>query len=141
MTIKYYTSTSLFKSFTVTRENGWEYQVEFKHNNTHRKGEFITEDPEIQALVEKRKEFRTGEIKLINTIEEKDDAVVEHVDVIPKKAIVVPDELIPVDEVKNINEAKEYLKSKGVHHMKLRTPEAIKAEAENLKITFPNVKL
>ena len=141
MTIKYYTSTSLFKSFTVTRENGWEYQVEFKHNNTHRKGEFITEDPEIQALVEKRKEFRTGEIKLINTIEEKDDAVVEHVDVMPKKAIVVPDELIPVDEVKNINEAKEYLKSKGVHHMKLRTPEAIKAEAEKLKITFPNVKL
>ena len=141
MTIKYYTSTSLFKSFTVTRENGWEYQVEFKHNNTHRKGEFITEDPEIQALVEKRKEFRTGEIKLINTIEEKDDAVVEHVDVMPKKAIVVPDELIPVDEVKNINEAKEYLRSKGVHHMKLRTPEAIKAEAENLKITFPNVKL
>lgn len=141
MIIKYYTSTSLFKSFTVTRENGWEYQVEFKHNNTHRKGEFITEDPEIQALVEKRKEFRTGEIKLINTIEEKDDAVVEHVDVMPKKAIVVPDELIPVDEVKNINEAKEYLRSKGVHHMKLRTPEAIKAEAENLKITFPNVKL
>ena len=141
MIIKYYTSTSLFKSFTVTRENGWEYQVEFKHNNTHRKGEFITEDPEIQALVEKRKEFRTGEIKLINTIEEKNDAVVEHVDVMPKKAIVVPDELIPVDEVKNINEAKEYLRSKGVHHMKLRTPEAIKAEAEKLNIKFPNVKL
>ena len=141
MIIKYYTSTSLFKSFTVTRENGWEYQVEFKHNNTHGKGEFITEDPEIQALVEKRKEFRTGEIKLINTIVEKEDAIVEHVDVIPKP-IAAPDiERIPVEEVKNINEAKEYLRSKGVHHMKLKSPDAIKAEAEKLNIKFPNVKL
>lgn len=141
MTIKYYTSTSLFKSFSVTLKNGIEYQVEFKHNNTLRKGEFITEDTELQELIEKRPEFRTGEIKLINTVVEKEDAIVEHVDVIPKP-IVVPDiERIPVEEVKNINEAKEYLKSKGIHHMKLKSPDAIKAEAEKLNIKFPNVKL
>ena len=141
MTIKYYTSTSLFKSFTVKRKSGWEYRVEFKHNNTLRKGEFITEDAELQELIEKRPEFRKGEIKLINTIVEKEDAIVEQVDVIPKP-IVIPDiERLPVEEVKNINEAKEYLRNKGVHHMKLKTPDAIKAEAEKLNINFPNVKL
>ena len=141
MTIKYYTSTSLFKSFTVKRKSGWEYRVEFKHNNTLRKGEFITEDTELQELIEKRPEFRKGEIKLINTIIEKEDAIVEQVDVIPKP-IVIPDiERLPVEEVKNINEAKEYLRNKGVHHMKLKTPDAIKAEAEKLNINFPNVKL
>ena len=141
MTIKYYTSTSLFKSFTVKRKSGWEYRVEFKHNNTLRKGEFITEDTELQELIEKRPEFRKGEIKLINTIVEKEDAIVEQVDVIPKP-IVIPDiERLPVEEVKNINEAKEYLRNKGVHHMKLKTPDAIKAEAEKLNINFPNVKL
>jgi len=141
MTIKYYTSTSLFKSFAVTLKNGIEYQVEFKHNNTLRKGEFITSDTELQELIEKRPEFRTGEIKLINTVVEKEDTIVEHVDVIPKP-IVAPDiERIPVEEVNNINEAKEYLKSKGIHHMKLKSPDAIKAEAEKLNIKFPNVKL
>ena len=141
MTIKYYTSTSLFKSFTLIRKSGWEYRVEFKHNNTLRKGEFITEDTELQELIEKRPEFRKGEIKLINTIVEKEDAIVEQVDVIPKP-IVIPDiERLPVEEVKNINEAKEYLRNKGVHHMKLKTPDAIKAEAEKLNINFPNVKL
>ena len=141
MTIKYYTSTSLFKSFTVKRKSGWEYRVEFKHNNTLRKGEFITEDAELQELIEKRPEFIKGEIKLINTIIEKEDAIVEQVDVIPKP-IVIPDiERLPVEEVKNINEAKEYLRNKGVHHMKLKTPDAIKAEAEKLNINFPNVKL
>ena len=141
MTIKYYTSVSLFKSFSVKRKNGHEYRVVFAHNNTHRKGEFITEDTELQELIEKRPEFRTGEIKLINTVVEKEDAIVEHVDVIPKP-IAAPDiERIPVEEVKNINEAKEYLRSKGVHHMKLKSPDAIKAEAEKLNIKFPNVKL
>ena len=141
MIIKYYSSTSLFKSFTVKRKNGWEYRVEFKHNNTLRKGEFITEDAELQELIEKRPEFRKGEIKLINTIIEKEDAIVEQVDVIPKP-IVIPDiERLPVEEVTNINEAKEYLRNKGVHHMKLKTPDAIKAEAEKLNINFPNVKL
>ena len=141
MIIKYYSSTSLFKSFTVKRKSGWEYRVEFKHNNTLRKGEFITEDAELQELIEKRPEFRKGEIKLINTIAEKEDAIVEQVDVIPKP-IVIPDiERLPVEEVTNINEAKEYLRNKGVHHMKLKTPDAIKAEAEKLNINFPNVKL
>ena len=139
MTIKYYTSTSLYKSFTVKRKNGWEYRVEFKHNNTLHKGEFITEDAELQELIQNRREFKTGEIQLQNSITAKDDVIVEHVDVTPRKEVIPVAKLTPASEVKSWNEAKDYLRSKGVHHMKLLTPEAIKAEAKKMGIVFPNL--
>ena len=140
MTVKYYTCDSLFKSFSVVRNNGWEYRVVFAHNNTHRKGEFITEDAELQALIEKRPEFKKGSIRLVNTVVTEEEIKVEHVDVIPKVEPVIPATLEPVEEVTTWNEAKDYLKSKGVHHMKLKTPEAITAEAKKLNITFSNIE-
>ena len=141
MTIKYYTSVSLFKSFSVKRKNGWETQIIFKFNNTLKCGEYITEDEELQELIEKRREFKKGEIVLQNTIKTEEPVKVEHVDVQPNPEIIIPAILSPVEEVMNINEAKEYLRNKGVPHQKLRTPEAIKSEAEKLYLTFPNVKL
>lgn len=140
MTVKYYTCDSLFKSFSVVRNNGWEYRVVFAHNNTHRKGEFITEDAELQALIEKRPEFKKGSIRLVNTVVTEDEIKVEHVDVIPKAEVAAPAKLSTVEEVTTWNEAKDYLKAKGVHHLKLKTPQAITAEAEKLNIIFTNIE-
>ena len=138
MTIKYYVCDALFKAFSVLR-NGFEYRVEFKYNSSRRQGEFITDDKELQEQIEKRPEFRKGGIRLVNTIVTEEDVKVEHVDVTPKPVIVVPLTLNPVEEVTTWNEAKDYLKLQGIHHMKLRTPEAIREEAKKLGIIFSNL--
>ena len=131
----------MFKAFSVWKSTGHEYRIEFKYNAARRQGEYITDNTELQELIEKRREFKKGEIVLQNTIKTEEPVKVEHVDVQPKQEIIIPTVLRPVEEVMNINEAKEYLRNKGVPHQRLRTPEAIKSEAEKLYLTFPNVKL
>ena len=143
MTIKYYICDSMFKAFSVWKSTGHEYRIEFKYNAARRQGEYITDNPELQELIERRPEFRKGSIQLVNTIAVKEDEAkeikIEHVDVLPKKKEVVPEELNPVTEITTWNEAKDYLKSQGIHHMKLRNPEAIREEAKKIGIVFSNL--
>lgn len=145
MTIKYYICDSMFKAFSVWRSTGHEYRIEFKYNSARRQGEYITENTELQELIEKRPEFKKGSIQLANTIVVKEEVAaakeikIEHVDVLPKKKEAVPAELNPVTEITTWNEAKDYLRTKGIHHMKLRNPESIREEAKKLGIVFSNL--
>ena len=152
--LNYYHSTSLFKSFNVHRNSGHSVQVVFNYNSAHQKGEYITEDAEIQLLVEKRKEFSNGEIILYRTIEtaRKEPEWVETKTsetnkpatgvknemkaVVTEKAEVAGKE---IPEVTNYNEAKDYLRSIGIHHLKLTTPEKINAQAKEAGVLFPNL--
>ena len=153
--LNYYHSTSLFKSFNVQRESGHSVQVVFNYNSAHNKGEYITEDTEMQSLVEKRKEFVNGEITLYRTIEtaRKEQEMVEtktsetskpatgvkkevKAEVIEKAEEVTGKE---IPEVTNYNEAKDYLRSIGIHHLKLTTPEKINAQAKEAGVIFPNL--
>ena len=134
----------MFKAFSVWKSTGHEYRIEFKYNAARRQGEYITDNTELQELIEKRPEYKKGSIKLVNEIVLKDEEItketkIEHVDVLPKKEEVIQDELNHVSEIGTWNEAKDYLKSKGVHHMKLRTPESIREEAKKLGIVFINL--
>jgi glutaredoxin 2 len=45
-----------------------------------------------------------------------------------------------VESVKNISEAKEYLRGLGIAFQKLNTPENIKAWAKKKNVIFPNLK-
>ena len=44
-----------------------------------------------------------------------------------------------IPEVTNYNEAKDYLRSIGIHHLKLTTPEKINAQAKEAGVIFPNL--
>lgn len=50
-------------------------------------------------------------------------------------------ELTPVEEVRNISDAKGWLMRNGVPHQGLRTPENILKRAEEQGVWFPNLKL
>lgn len=65
--------------------------------------------------------------------EAKKVAAVEVVEETAKKAIIV-------EEVTNITEAREYLKNAGVSYQKLNSPNAIRKQASELNVEFPNLK-
>lgn len=52
----------------------------------------------------------------------------------------VQDRKIPVPEVENISQAREYLKTSGVDYRRLRTPNSISSVADEMGVCFPNLK-
>lgn len=138
--IKYYTSEKPYKGFYVITSTG-EVKVEFTENSTLRKGEYATDDKEIQEQIEMRPEFSDGGIEL-RKVEKKDVRTVTIADDETETNEEIPSRNVAfqsVPEVTNINEAKDYLRAQGVHHTKLKTPDKIKAEAQALNIEFPNL--
>ena len=114
----YKTQTYLSMPITV---KGKSVRIEFR-GNKFTGGFFSTKDKNVQKAIESSKEF--NDIIFLDAVEEE-----------PVKE--KEDRRIKIESVKSFQEAVEYLKGEGII---AKTPEEINSAAEELNISFPNLK-
>ena len=103
---------------------------------------YITSDTGIQSAIEATAYFTSGQIMTSGNITDQQKVVSAAKIPVGETEFptVEPFALASFPEVTTINQAKEVLRGEpyNVHHMKLRTPDAIMAQAIEHSVTFPN---
>jgi hypothetical protein len=111
-------------------------RAEFTGGTDKQGATFTTSNPLAQLAIERSVMFNDG-VKLIRTIDK--DSVNTDTIKKPLPLTAYEDEEEVHEEVTELNEVVEILKSKGVKMSELKSSDKIKKVAEQYKLQFPNV--
>lgn len=123
---RYYSTTGVQYTFPVVIKQKTKW-IEFKGPGN----DYVTSDKDIQSAIEGNSRFKKG---LIATDEKKNTASESN-----EYSNIVNSTKKSYPEVTDIQEAVEILKNEyNVTHQRLRTPKAVKKQAELNNVSFPN---